>query len=144
MGILLFSTALFGTSTTSQLTTTSADISSFSLSQDNIIWLGRIFAWTCTSLYLMSRIPQLLKNRRRQSVEGLSASLFMFAACGNLTYATSILTHPGQTIDSLLEALPYLIGSAGTLMFDFSIFCQFLWYKKAKKQHHDNKIVQVV
>jgi hypothetical protein len=92
----------------------------------------------------MSRIPQLLKNRRRQSVEGLSASLFMFAACGNLTYATSILTHPGQTIDSLLEALPYLIGSAGTLMFDFSIFCQFLWYKKAKKQHHDNKIVQVV
>lgn len=91
----------------------------------------------------MSRIPQLLKNRRRQSVEGLSASLFVFAVCGNLTYASSILSHPGQTIDSLLEALPYLIGSAGTLIFDFSIFCQFLYYKK-KDTCLDNKINQQV
>lgn len=115
---------------------------SFELTQDNIVWIGRVFAWTCTSLYLMSRIPQLLKNRRRQSVEGLSASLFAFAVCGNLTYASSILTHPGQTVDSLLEAMPYLIGSAGTLIFDFSIFCQFLWYRKHKdhKKKHYNKL----
>ncbi|KAI7899875.1 PQ loop repeat-domain-containing protein [Cokeromyces recurvatus] len=112
-----------------------------SISQDRLLWLGRILAWSCTSLYLMSRIPQLLKNRRRQSVEGLSASLFIFAVCGNLTYATSILTHPGQTLDSLLESLPYLIGSAGTLIFDFSIFCQFLWYKK--RTTIDNKLATI-
>jgi hypothetical protein len=142
MGMLLFSTLILSSNTLS-LTTMSAETAmapvtthepsfSFELTQDNIVWIGRVFAWTCTSLYLMSRIPQLLKNRRRQSVEGLSASLFAFAVCGNLTYAGSILTHPGQTIDSLLEALPYLIGSAGTLIFDFSIFCQFLWYKNHK------------
>ncbi|GAA5805115.1 hypothetical protein HPULCUR_010628 [Helicostylum pulchrum] len=134
MGLLLFTSTLFLNSNGHSLTTMSATSSSndsfFELSQDNIIWIGRVFAWACTTLYLLSRIPQLLKNRRRQSVEGLSASLFIFAVCGNLTYSTSILTHPGQTLDSLLEALPYLIGSAGTLVFDFSIFCQFLWYKK--------------
>ncbi|GAA5808431.1 hypothetical protein MFLAVUS_001822 [Mucor flavus] len=138
MGLLLFTSTLFLNSNGHSLTTVSVANSNdndslFVLSQDNIIWIGRVFAWTCTTLYLMSRIPQLLKNRRRQSVEGLSASLFIFAVCGNLTYSTSIITHPGQTVESLLEALPYLIGSAGTLVFDFSIFCQFLWYKKQDK-----------
>lgn len=137
MGILLFASTLYLNSnggdaltTMSSSSTTTVDGPLLELSQDNIVWIGRMFAWTCTTLYLLSRIPQLLKNRKRQSVEGLSASLFIFAVGGNLTYASSILTHPGQTLDSLLEALPYLIGSAGTLIFDFSIFCQFLWYTK--------------
>lgn len=111
--------------------------STTAVSYDQIIWLGRFFAWSCTCLYLMSRIPQLVKNFKRQSVEGLSASLFIFAVCGNLTYASSILTHPGQTLDSLLEALPYLIGSAGTLLFDFSIFCQFIYYRDNKPPTND-------
>ncbi|KAG2201854.1 hypothetical protein INT47_004411 [Mucor saturninus] len=144
MGMLLFTSTLFLTSNNQGLTTMSSD-DSFELSQDNLVWIGRVFAWSCTCLYLMSRIPQLLKNRRRQSVEGLSASLFVFAVGGNLTYASSILSHPGQTVDSLLEALPYLIGSAGTLMFDFSIFCQFLFYKKTDKKpttkHNTEQIV---
>ncbi|KAI9250772.1 PQ loop repeat-domain-containing protein [Sporodiniella umbellata] len=100
-----------------------------------LVWIGRLSAWTCTCLYLMSRIPQLLKNRRRQSVQGLSASLFMCAACANLTYTLSILTHPNQTLESLLEALPYLIGSSGTLVFDFLIFSQFLYYRNSPPTH---------
>ncbi|CAO3626673.1 unnamed protein product [Cunninghamella blakesleeana] len=94
--------------------------------------IGRIFAWVCTCLYLMSRIPQIRKNIKRRSVEGLSPSLFVFAALGNLTYTVSILLHPGHTRDSLMEAIPYLIGSAGTLTFDAAIFIQFLWYSKKK------------
>lgn len=138
MSVFLFTTFYF-TNPASTLTTTDIEISEYSvmLSDDTIIWLGRFFAWTCTTLYLMSRVPQLLKNRRRQSVEGLSASLFIFAVCGNFTYASSILTHPGQTIASLTEALPYLIGSAGTLIFDFSIFCQFLYYNNRNKLIQD-------
>ncbi|ORE04622.1 hypothetical protein BCV72DRAFT_231265 [Rhizopus microsporus var. microsporus] len=101
--------------------------------ENNFVWIGRISAWTCTTLYLLSRIPQILKNRRRQSIEGLSISLFVCAACANLTYSLSILTHPGHTIESLLEALPYLIGSCGTLIFDFFIFCQFLYYTHYNK-----------
>ncbi|OAD67713.1 hypothetical protein PHYBLDRAFT_118208, partial [Phycomyces blakesleeanus NRRL 1555(-)] len=108
-----------------------------SITDDPLI-IGRIFAWTCTCLYLMSRIPQIRKNYKRQSVEGLSPSLFIFAVGGNLTYALSILTHPGQTLNSLLDALPYLIGSAGTLSFDATIFIQFFWYKRRDTSNNLN------
>lgn len=133
MSVFLFTTFYLTNPTSTTLTTTSTTSEMILFSDDQIIWLGRFFAWTCTSLYLMSRVPQLLKNRRRQSVDGLSPSLFIFAVCGNLTYACSILSNPDQTVESLLEALPYLIGSAGTLIFDFSIFCQFLYYKNHTK-----------
>ncbi|KAI9007528.1 PQ loop repeat-domain-containing protein [Phycomyces nitens] len=136
---LLLSVFLFGsrlpaatfttlTTLTSPTTLTTLDPQD-SIADDPLI-IGRIFAWTCTCLYLMSRIPQIRKNYKRQSVDGLSPSLFIFAVGGNLTYALSILTHPGQTLASLLDALPYLIGSAGTLSFDATIFFQFFWYKR--------------
>lgn len=117
---------------TSTLTTaTTSDTSMDPLSES--LMIGRTFAWICTVLYLMSRIPQIRKNFKRKSVQGLSPALFIFAACGNLTYTASVLSHPGHTKETLLEAVPYLIGSAGTLVFDFTIFCQFLWYSRQRK-----------
>ncbi|KAI8344626.1 PQ loop repeat-domain-containing protein [Chlamydoabsidia padenii] len=117
---------------TTTSTGSSSLLTTFDLTDPMII--GTIFAWSCTTLYLMSRIPQIRKNLKRRSVEGLSPSLFVFAVCGNLTYASSILLHPGQTRESLLEALPYLIGSAGTLTFDFTIFVQFLYYTRRRQR----------
>ncbi|ORX56306.1 hypothetical protein DM01DRAFT_1320506 [Hesseltinella vesiculosa] len=102
--------------------------------------IGFIFAWICTTLYLMSRIPQIVKNYHRHSVDGLSPSLFIFAVLGNLTYSTSILIHPGQTAASLMDAFPYLLGSAGTLMFDFTIFVQFVWYTRQKRKQEFKRI----
>ncbi|KAI8884333.1 hypothetical protein K501DRAFT_248132 [Backusella circina FSU 941] len=122
MAFVLFSTKLLPSSSLSSL-----DIQdTLSITENNLIFIGRIFAWMCTCFYLLSRIPQILKNHQRQSTDGLSISLFIFATLGNLTYFSSIILRPGHTHSSLLEALPYLIGSAGTLVFDFSIFCQFL------------------
>ncbi|KAI9497352.1 PQ loop repeat-domain-containing protein [Zychaea mexicana] len=110
--------------------------------QDNALVIGRIFAWVCTTLYLLSRIPQIHKNFKRKSIDGLSPTLFICAACGNLTYTASILSNPNQTSESLVEAIPYLIGSAGTLCFDFTIFCQFLWYWRRgnNKRHHHHHL----
>lgn len=92
--------------------------------------IGRISAWSCTTLYLTSRLPQIWKNVscflqtragmhsanleqfQRKSVEGLSILLFIFAFCGNLTYTISILLNPAGSTDPveaghyLLEALP--------------------------------------
>ncbi|KAI8084455.1 PQ loop repeat-domain-containing protein [Halteromyces radiatus] len=95
---------------------------------DEMLWMGRFFAWVCTFLYLSSRLPQIIKNFQRRSVEGLSMALFFFAACGNLTYVLSIFTNPHATRKSMLEAVPYLLGSAGTLCFDATIFGQYLAY----------------
>lgn len=46
---------------------------------------GQIFGYICAVLYLGSRIPQILLNRRRQSTEGLNALFFLFACLGNLS-----------------------------------------------------------
>lgn len=113
---------------------------SFILTQDNTIWIGRFFAWLCTFLYLSSRIPQIYQNFRRRSVEGLSMALFFFAAMGNLTYVLSIFTNPHKTRATMLEAVPYIIGSAGTLMFDATIFCQYALFSQANKRNQPLEI----
>ncbi|KAF9404978.1 hypothetical protein BGZ94_003833, partial [Podila epigama] len=103
------------------------------LPEQNIVQLGRIFAWICTVFYLSSRMPQLWKNFKRKSVQGLSILMFFWAAMGNLTYTLSILnsaeaTNPETSRKFLREAVPYVLGSSGTLMFDVSIFGQWLYY----------------
>ncbi|KAK8050596.1 PQ-loop repeat-containing protein 2 [Apiospora phragmitis] len=65
------------------------------------LW-GQIFGWMCAVLYLGSRLPQLLLNWRRKSVEGISMLFFLFSCLGNLTYVLSIFAyeptcaHPGH------------------------------------------------
>ncbi|KAG0044099.1 hypothetical protein BGZ83_010666 [Gryganskiella cystojenkinii] len=101
--------------------------------EPNTVQLGRIFAWICTVFYLSSRMPQLWKNFNRKSVQGLSILMFFWAAMGNLSYTLSILNseaavNPETRQKFLREAVPYVLGSSGTLMFDLSIFCQWLYY----------------
>lgn len=114
---------------------TNNDISMLSVvDEDKTIWIGRFFAWVCTFLYLSSRIPQIYQNYRRRSVEGLSMFLFFFAAMGNLTYVLGIFTNPNATRATFLEAIPYIVGSAGTLVFDGCIFTQNAIYKNGSTQ----------
>ncbi len=96
--------------------------------------VGSIIAWVCTALYLSSRIPQIYLNYKRKSVQGLAMGnlilrgMFTFALLGNLTYAFSILAKSREAV-YLQNALPYLLGSAGTVAFDIVIFSQYLVYK---------------
>ncbi|KAI9247347.1 PQ loop repeat-domain-containing protein [Sporodiniella umbellata] len=96
---------------------------------ESTLWVGRFFAWLCTFLYLSSRLPQIYQNFRRRSCQGLSMALFFCAAMGNLTYVLSICTNPHATRASMLEAVPFLIGSAGTLIFDLTIFIQYALFQ---------------
>ncbi|KAI0035930.1 PQ loop repeat-domain-containing protein [Vararia minispora EC-137] len=97
--------------------------------------IGRVFAWTCTTLYLTSRLPQIWKNYVRKSVEGLSIYLFIFAFLGNFFYVLSILTAPNMYLPPpeasayISESIPYLLGSGGTLMFDVTIVVQSRIYR---------------
>jgi hypothetical protein len=98
--------------------------------------LGNILAWASASIYLLSRIPQIVKNMKRGSVEGLSPIMFFCAVMGNATYATSMFVKGGDLIGSL----PFLVGSLGTLGFDFTILCQFVYYSGKnphRKKHLD-------
>lgn len=56
-----------------------------SQSQKLQLW-PQIFGWVSASLYISSRMPQIIKNWKQQSTEGLSKLLFICAVCGNVFY----------------------------------------------------------
>lgn len=95
--------------------------------------VGRISAWTCTVLYMTSRLPQIWTNLSRKSVQGLSILLFIAAALGNALYSVSILANPlvsGETGAAYMwESLPFLLGSGGTLVFDAIIVAQWIAWR---------------
>jgi uncharacterized protein with PQ loop repeat len=132
MGLLLFGCKLGFGSESNLSTFSSASTATFQAT------FGWTLAWICASFYLISRVPQIYKNHKRNSTQGLSLALFNFAVCGNLTYAASILLHPGHTHETIMASLPYLFGSVGTLLLDAVIFGQFLHYRKNSNEKLDN------
>jgi uncharacterized protein with PQ loop repeat len=112
-----------------------------------IQWVGGIFSWLSTALYLGSRLPQLLHNASRRSTEGLSPTLFLAAFFGNLFYSSSIVTNPSLWEDLppyggggwagpegtlrgpwATRAMPFFLGAAGVLLMDAAVGVQFLIY----------------
>ncbi|CAJ0915937.1 5164_t:CDS:2 [Entrophospora sp. SA101] len=109
-----------------------------SIRSSNSLIIGRVISWMCTTLYLTSRMPQIWQNHQRKSVEGLSIVMFIFAALGNLTYTMSIFTNPLASSDPLflIDKIPYILGSVGTLSFDVTIFLQWcVWKDRIRNDH---------
>jgi len=95
-------------------------------------WLPALMGWASAALYCGSRVPQIVKNFRKRSTEGLSFFMFGFSVLGNATYCLSIFiksTNPQY----LLVNLPWLVGSGGTLLFDLTIFIQFYTYHESEQ-----------
>jgi hypothetical protein len=63
-------------------------------SDNDFPWLPQFLGWTSAILYVGSRIPQILKNYRERSTEGLSVGMFLCAVLGNLLF-TLVSTHEG-------------------------------------------------
>ncbi|KAG2236248.1 hypothetical protein INT48_008608 [Thamnidium elegans] len=100
----------------------------------NIDWsqlqlVPQLFGWGSAVLYCCSRIPQIMQNFRNESVEGLSLVMFIFSVVGNLTYCVSIVLESTDPTYLLIN-YPWILGSGGTLFFDFTIFFQFYMYRK--------------
>ncbi|CAG8622222.1 7203_t:CDS:2, partial [Paraglomus occultum] len=93
------------------------------------LWLPQVLGWGSAFLYLGSRIPQIFLNFRNKSCEGLSLAMFCFSVLGNVTFVLSVLFHSTDPAYLLIN-LSWLVGSGGTLTFDFIIFFQFYIYNK--------------
>eukprot|EP00033_Pygsuia_biforma_P004049 GCRY01004437.1.p1 GENE.GCRY01004437.1~~GCRY01004437.1.p1 ORF type:complete len:326 (+),score=49.07 GCRY01004437.1:142-1119(+) len=100
---------------------------------DTSATLGVILGWVSTTLYVTSRTPQIWKNFRRKTVDGLSFLMFFCAVGGNGFYGISIFLYSTDS-SFLMDKLPWLVGSLGTVCFDFMIFCQFYLYRKNTAQ----------
>ncbi|KAF9430613.1 hypothetical protein BGZ76_000775, partial [Entomortierella beljakovae] len=92
------------------------------------VWAPLILGWGSAVLYLGSRIPQIYKNWRLKSCEGLSIMMFVFSVFGNVFYVASIFLN-SLDFDYLIRNMPWWLGSGGTLLFDFTIFFQFYIYR---------------
>ncbi|ORZ14528.1 PQ loop repeat-domain-containing protein [Absidia repens] len=95
-------------------------------------FVSQTCGWASAFLYCVSRIPQIMKNFRSESVDGLSLTMFVFSLAGNLTYCISILLKSTDRTFLLIN-FPWLLGSGGTLFFDLMIFFQFYTYRHHSK-----------
>lgn len=88
---------------------------------------AEILGYISSICYLSARLPQIVKNYRNKSCDGLALLFFLLSLFGNATYGLSILCHSLQK-DYLIINLPWLIGSLGTMFEDSVIFFQFHIY----------------
>ncbi|KAK5672081.1 hypothetical protein QVD99_001893 [Batrachochytrium dendrobatidis] len=90
---------------------------------------GCIMAWVSGLLYFTSRIPQVIENYKRKSVQGVSMFLFILTIFGNLGYGLSIILR-FPVVDAYFWAatFPYILGALGVLVFDVVIFSQAIQY----------------
>uniref|UniRef100_A0A1D1Y1A5 Vacuolar integral membrane protein YDR352W n=1 Tax=Anthurium amnicola TaxID=1678845 RepID=A0A1D1Y1A5_9ARAE len=109
--------------------------------EDGQYFVGRVMAWTCTVLYLTSRMPQIWKNFERKSVEGLSIFMFIFAALGNLAYTMSIFLYDKKDDDFYHKEFPYILGASGTLTFDIIIYMQWWKYRNNRPKRRFSSLV---
>jgi len=93
---------------------------------------GIAAAWISGVLYVCARIPQIIHNAERESVEGLELSLFVSSTAANVFYGLSVVL-PNSTdwrSRSFWESsFPYLVGSLGTVATTIPIFYQFWKYR---------------
>eukprot|EP01138_Halocafeteria_seosinensis_P008714 gb/GECG01008907.1/.p1 GENE.gb/GECG01008907.1/~~gb/GECG01008907.1/.p1 ORF type:complete len:471 (+),score=52.10 gb/GECG01008907.1/:1-1413(+) len=105
---------------------------------------GQALGYLSTVLYLNSRLPQVWKNYKRQSVVGLSWLMFFCAFMGNFTTVISIVMRiqgdfdGDQKKDWKAEA-PFFPGAAGTLVFDFLIMFQYFIYTKRARKRRERR-----
>ncbi|KAK4102245.1 PQ-loop-domain-containing protein [Parathielavia hyrcaniae] len=89
--------------------------------------VGMVLGYASAVCYLCARIPQIIKNYREKSCEGLALLFFLLSLTGNSTYGASVISY-SQEPEYFVRALPWLLGSLGTMVEDCIIFVQFRIY----------------
>lgn len=98
--------------------------------QNTTVGLGpQILGYLSALLYLTARVPQIIQNHRRRSVDGLSIGFFALSVVGNLTYGAQILIYRADW-QWVKPYIPWLLGSLGTIAQDGIILAQFHIYKR--------------
>ncbi|KAK1997444.1 PQ-loop-domain-containing protein [Colletotrichum falcatum] len=115
-----------------------ADVGSPAEAAGTMEKVGLMLGYFSAVCYLTARIPQIVKNYREKSCEGLALLFFLLSLTGNLTYGASLVAFK-QDKAYLLNALPWLLGSLGTMVEDFIIFAQFHMYAPRPDAKHDDE-----
>jgi uncharacterized protein with PQ loop repeat len=90
---------------------------------------GYIIGWISAICYMSGRFPQIIKNFKRKSTDGLSIYMFIATTTGNIIYTLSILLMSTNT-GFVIYHLPWMIGAMGPLLLDIVILTQFYYFRK--------------
>ncbi|DBB18691.1 TPA: hypothetical protein ACH3X3_000299 [Trebouxia sp. C0006] len=90
--------------------------------------IGQGLGWVMTLTYLAARVPQLFKNFRRGTTEGLSLFMFVLLVLGSITYVLSIFIR-STAAEFVVPKLPWLIEALGAIFLDGSIVFQIFYYR---------------
>lgn len=99
---------------------------------DATTMFGLTMGYISAALYLLARLPQIYKNYREKSCEGLALLFFLLSLTGNLTYGISLISY-SQEKSYIIKTIPWLLGSVGTIAEDLIIFFQFRLYSTPKE-----------
>jgi uncharacterized protein with PQ loop repeat len=72
---------------------------------DSFKLIPQILGWLSAVLYAGSRLPQLIKNWKQQSTEGLSSGMFICAVFGNIFFALVSFTKQYEITKYLLTCI---------------------------------------
>ncbi|CAL6073021.1 Seven_transmembrane protein 1 [Hexamita inflata] len=95
--------------------------------------VGSIAAYITIPLYVSSTPGQIVKNFKRKSVNGLSIGMFMITITANSTQIIQYVTY-SQEKAYLVQQIPYLIGCSLPIIFESTVFVQYIIYSKLNKQ----------
>jgi len=95
--------------------------------------IGYVIACICSTFYLGSRLPQIYRNVKRGSAEGLSKIFFALAVLGNTTYFTSVWLFSSNG-EYLMMRLPFLVETHFNVVMDSIIFFQIIYYSRKSKK----------
>ncbi|XP_038722280.1 probable vacuolar amino acid transporter YPQ2 [Tripterygium wilfordii] len=95
-------------------------------------WLG----WLMAAIYMGGRIPQILLNVKRGSVEGLNPLMFIFALLANLSYVLSIVVRTREW-EKIKPNLPWLLDAVVCVALDLFILLQYIYYRYFPKNGAD-------
>ncbi|XXH02697.1 glycoside hydrolase 3 protein [Hypoxylon texense] len=82
-------------------------------------------------------LGMIIKNYREKSCDGLALLFFLLSLTGNLTYGLSVFSY-SQEPEYIVKAIPWLLGSLGTIVEDCIIFYQFRIYSKSGTSKPNN------
>ncbi|KAL5715124.1 hypothetical protein ACHQM5_016994 [Ranunculus cassubicifolius] len=98
------------------------------------VWLG----WMMAAIYMGGRIPQIVLNIKRGSVEGLNPLMFIFALVANATYVGSILVR-STAWKKIKPNMPWLLDAIVCVVLDLFIILQYIYYRYMRRVQRSEK-----
>ncbi|KAJ2001820.1 putative vacuolar membrane transporter for cationic amino acids [Coemansia thaxteri] len=94
---------------------------------------AQLCGYISAAVYLSAYVPQLIRNYKSKSTEGLSLLMFILVILANTTFCLSVLTSQKPTYEHFQMYASWLLGAAGTIVLELAVLYQFYLYRHSQQ-----------